>query len=301
MFDQAYPTPRPLPLHQHASYGAALALLGRQVLHLDTPAGTLALSRRLSGGVPLTMLPRAYLTRGGFRDLADSGALRGAVIVAPDHPAPYLAGFGAVPLMTPQWVAELALTDPDTMLAAMHQKWRNRLRHGLKQPLRITRRSMPEQADHWLFRAEDAMRHARSYRGWPTGLTLAFVRANPGAAKLFTAHLGKHEAAAVLILRHGATASYHIAQCSDAGRAYSAPAVLLWAAAEYLAGKGHQRLDLGPIDTRNAPGLARFKLGSGAVARPLGGTWLWLPRLGRLLSPLAALDRRAMSPSDERV
>jgi hypothetical protein len=296
MFDQAYPSRRPAPLHQHASYGAALALVGRQTLRFDTPEATLAMRRYLPGRVPVTMLPRAYLPRAGFRDLTGSGALRGAVIAAPDHPAPYLADFGAVPLMTPQWVAELALTDPDAMLAAMHQKWRNRLRHGLKQPLRITRRTMPQDAGHWLFRAEEAMRAKRGYRGWPTGLTLAFIRANPGAAKLFTAHLGKHEAAAVLILRHGATASYHIAQASDLGRAHSAPAALLWAAAEYCAGKGHVRLDLGPIDTRNAPGLARFKLGSGAVARPLGGTWLWLPRLGRLLSPLAVLDRRAMAP-----
>ncbi|TMV14479.1 GNAT family N-acetyltransferase [Arenibacterium halophilum] len=296
MFDQAYPMPRPVPLHQHASYGAALTLFGRQTLQLDVPPGTTAIRRHLPGGIPVTMLPRAYLPRAALRDLAGAGTLRGAVILAPDHPAPYLADFGAVPVMTPQWVAELALTDPDTMMAAMHQKWRNRLRHGLKQPLRITRRSMPEDAGHWLFRAEETMRTRRGYRGWPTGMTLAFNRANPGAAKLFTAHLGKHEAAAVLILRHGATASYHIAQSSDLGRAHSAPAVLLWAAAEYCAGKGHVRLDLGPIDTRNAPGLARFKLGSGAVPRPLGGTWLWLPRLGRLLSPLAVLDRRAMAP-----
>jgi hypothetical protein len=36
-------------------------------------------------------------------------------------------------------------------------------------------------------------------------------------------------------------------------------------------------LDLGTLDTQNAPGLARFKLGSGATAQLLGGTWARLP------------------------
>jgi hypothetical protein len=38
-------------------------------------------------------------------------------------------------------------------------------------------------------------------------------------------------------------------------------------------------LDLGTVDTENAPGLARFKIGSGAQIRSLGGTWLRIPGL----------------------
>ena len=79
-----------------------------------------------------------------------------------------------------------------------------------------------------------------------------------------------------------------------AGRAVSAHTLLLWQAADWLASKGHDRLDLGLINTEDAPGLARFKLGAGACARPLGGTWIWWPPLGRTLRPLAALDRRLM-------
>jgi hypothetical protein len=48
-----------------------------------------------------------------------------------------------------------------------------------------------------------------------------------------------------------------------------------------LARRGITRLDLGTLDTEAAPGLARFKLGSGAAARALGGTWLWWPPLAR--------------------
>jgi hypothetical protein len=49
--------------------------------------------------------------------------------------------------------------------------------------------------------------------------------------------------------------------------------ILLWQAAVWLAGQGTRTLDLGAVDTVSAAGVARFKLGTGATARPLGGTW----------------------------
>jgi hypothetical protein len=62
----------------------------------------------------------------------------------------------------------------------------------------------------------------------------------------------------------------------------------------WLASKGVQSLELGQVDTVKAAGLARFKLGVGADLRPLGGTYLWWPPLGKVLSPLKYLDQRAM-------
>ena len=53
--------------------------------------------------------------------------------------------------------------------------------------------------------------------------------------------------------------------------------VLLMEAARRLAATGVTELDLGTIDTDASPGLARFKLGSGATVQRLGGTWLRLP------------------------
>ena len=65
--------------------------------------------------------------------------------------------------------------------------------------------------------------------------------------------------------------------------------------ARQVAGKGVTKLELGQVDTEKAAGLARFKLGTGATLRPLGGSWIWWPPLGKLLSPLRLLDRKAMS------
>ncbi|WYK06320.1 hypothetical protein DWF04_021940 [Cereibacter sphaeroides f. sp. denitrificans] len=52
---------------------------------------------------------------------------------------------------------------------------------------------------------------------------------------------------------------------------------------------GIEALELGLIDTERTEGIARFKLGTGAAACPLGATWLrapgtgWVARLARLV------------------
>ena len=68
--------------------------------------------------------------------------------------------------------------------------------------------------------------------------------------------------------------------------------LLLARAAKWFAGRGVRGLDLGTIDTVNAPGLARFKLGVGARAKKLGGTWLYQKHMVR---PLKAYQ--AQTPS----
>jgi lipid II:glycine glycyltransferase (peptidoglycan interpeptide bridge formation enzyme) len=87
------------------------------------------------------------------------------------------------------------------------------------------------------------------------------------------------ELAAMLMLCHGLTATYHIGWSGPQGRATAAHQLLLVRAADWLAARGHVRLDLGTVDTDANPGLARFKIGSGAIIRPLGGSWVGVPGL----------------------
>ena len=87
---------------------------------------------------------------------------------------------------------------------------------------------------------------------------------------------GEGPVAAMMFLRHGSTATYHIGWSNAQGRAAHAHNLLLWRAAERLSSKGVKTLDLGTLDTVNAPGLARFKLGTGAMPHRLGGTWVTL-------------------------
>jgi hypothetical protein len=81
----------------------------------------------------------------------------------------------------------------------------------------------------------------------------------------------------MVFLRHGAAATYQIGWSGPRGRALRANNAPLINAARRLAAMGITQLDLGTVDTQNAPCLARFQLGSGTVAEQLGGIWLRLP------------------------
>ena len=274
-----------------------LRACGRTPLRLQGGKGALVVRRCLRGGIGLALLSRVRL---GAPEqlpgwLRDAGLHRHLILISPDDPTPELARIGAVPLMTPAVLAGIDLTrPPEIRRAALHQKWRNRLGHGERQGLQVRRQNMPLQPDHWLLKAEEARQAAIGYRHWPSTLTLAYARENPGAAKLFTAFDRGSAVAAMLFLRHGRGASYHIGHITARGRALSAHNLLLWQACCWLARKGHAHLDLGLIDTARAPGLARFKLGAGAMTRQLGGTWGWWPPLGKVLRPMALLDRHRM-------
>ncbi len=77
----------------------------------------------------------------------------------------------------------------------------------------------------------------------------------------------------MLFLRHGTTVSYHIGWTGREGRAASAHNLILDHAAKQFASEGATLMNLGLLDTETAPGLARFKLGSGARPVQTGGTW----------------------------
>jgi lipid II:glycine glycyltransferase (peptidoglycan interpeptide bridge formation enzyme) len=88
-----------------------------------------------------------------------------------------------------------------------------------------------------------------------------------------TAKRGGARLGAMLFLVTGATALYHFGVAGEAGRAANAHNLLLWRAIRALRKRGVETLDLGGLDTIDNPGIARFKLGSGARVRSGCGTW----------------------------
>ncbi len=286
-------------LAQSVEFQRALTALGQvPVTLLPEMNNTLVTTRRLAAGLPLAMINRAALSRPFqlLKALQNNGLGRTPIILSPEHPCPELAEIGALPLISPAFVARLDLSrSTEARKATLHQKWRNRLTRAESSDLRVSRQNMPLDASHWLFAADQAQQRQRRYRSWPIGLTLAYAKENKGKAKLFQAFHGTDPVAAILILRHGPGATYHIAHATQTGKALSAHNLLMWDAMSWLAAKGCQQLDLGVINTEEAPGLARFKLGTGADLSQLGGTWALWPPLGRLLSPLARWDRKLMS------
>ena len=287
-------TIRALP--QSTEFSRALQMLGQSPMRLDRMQDMLVLRRKV-WGLPVAMINRAELHKPArlLEILQEEGLRRTPVILSPERPVPELARLGALPLMTPASVGVVDI-HPDRTLrrSGLEQKWRNRLSHAETQALRITRQNMPMVPDHWLLRADAAQQKRRRYRSWPTALTLAYGEANRGAAKLFEAHEGRETVAGILVLTHGDGATYHIAHSTDRGRGLSAHNLLIWNAMEWLASRGIRQLDLGVINTEDASGLARFKLGTGARLERLGGTWLYWPPMGRRLAPLASIDLNLM-------
>lgn len=266
-----------LPLQQDPRFGATLARLGAAVDMLDVPGAAPVLRLRRFGVNFVSRGPvwigdddrAAALRAAPIRLLNDDGT--GATTL-------HRAGFRQI--MTPTYVAEMSLTGtPAGRLAAMHGKWRNIWRKAQKGPLRIEQARFDPVKHRWLLSEDLAQQQVKRFRALPQALLLAHAAQNPGDIIVFTAHIRRQPVAAMLFILHAPVATYHIGWAGLAGRTHAAHYALLTAAADHLADRGFTRLDLGMVDTENAPGLARFKIGSGAVVRPLGGTWLKLPFL----------------------
>jgi hypothetical protein len=128
----------------------------------------------------------------------------------------------------------------------------------------------------WLLETEAAQQRERRYRNWPPGLVNAWDTCG-GEIRVFVARDGGEPLAAMLFLLHGRVATYHIGWAGPEGRRGAALPLCLWRAIEDLKRAGIERIDLGTLDTEAAPGLARFKIATGALVRPLGATCLVLP------------------------
>ncbi|UXX83728.1 GNAT family N-acetyltransferase [Roseovarius pelagicus] len=173
----------------------------------------------------------------------------------------------------PRQVAELSLTtDSIARRAAMHGKWRNRLRRAERNGLRITSRVLSLPRDTALLQRELDQRRASHYAALPPAFTVAWVQAQPQATRLFAVHEGTDVIAYILLLLHAPQATYHIGWSGSRGRTLCAHNLAVWHATEWLAARGYARLDLGLIDPVRTPSLDRFKLGCGARARSIGAT-----------------------------
>jgi len=160
--------------------------------------------------------------------------------------------------------------------AALEQRWRNRLNAAERSPLKLRLCGSKASDYEWLIQAEAAQRRERRYMALPPGFVPAFQEGQrkPSQALLtLSAEVDHRRCAGMLFLVHGSTATYHLAWSDDAGREHSAHNLLLWQACELLAERGVKHLDLGGVNTRRNPGLARFKLGAGGRVVTWAGTY----------------------------
>jgi hypothetical protein len=259
-----------LPFPQTEAYAAAARACGAEAFRVTLGHGTALVLGRAGRAVVLRgpVWP-AGLEEGARRADLRRLARRGAVtLVTPEEG---VAGAGLIPLVTPvhQAVWDLA----GDRRAGLWPAWRRALAQagGEVRAVPPARRAA---ALERLVAAEGGLRALRGYRAPPA----AFSRALPqGALRLWEWRPGPRGAvgAAAAFVVEGGTATYHLAWSGAEGRQAEAARALLWQAAGALAAEGVRWLDLGAVETQASPGLARFKLGTGAALRRLGPT-LWV-------------------------
>lgn len=262
----APPAARPFP--QTDAYAAAARATGARAFRADLGCGeALVLQRpglRLVTRGPLwsaTTSPQD--ARRALRRLA---RFPGALIATPDTP---LSGPGLLPLVTGLHVALWELTGD--LRAGMAGKWRNRLAAAEGAGLQLHRGGPATLAR--LVAAEAAQARIRGYRGHPPAFSLALPRES---LRLWEWRHGGEMAAAMAFVTEGAGAWWHLSWAGEAARARGIPGLMLARAAAALQAEGIRQLDLGTLSDA-APGLMRFKLGTGARLRRLGATCLVLP------------------------
>jgi len=120
----------------------------------------------------------------------------------------------------------------------------------------------------------DTFRRKKRFVG-PSGKFIAAVAAADKNALLpLSAKREGDLVAGVILLRHGACATYMASWTSARGRAGQAHNLLLWRAIARLKQDGIRWLDLGGLNTESQEGLARFKLGLGGQVFTLTGSYL---------------------------
>ncbi|WP_193367161.1 GNAT family N-acetyltransferase [Pelagibius marinus] len=162
---------------------------------------------------------------------------------------------------------------PEALLAGLQGKWRAALHKAEREGLAISLdgKARQKQAALLLY---DTFRRKKRFVG-PPGDFIAAIDAADGKALLsLSARQGDKLVAGVILLRHGASATYMASWTSGVGRAGQAHNLLLWHGIEELRKSGIQWLDLGGLNTESQRGLARFKLGLGGEVFTLTGSYL---------------------------
>lgn len=258
-----------LPLPQSDAYGQAAAACGAQVSRADLGCGAALVVQRGR----MRLISRGPVWHEGATDRDQRRAVRrfarwpGLTLVTSETP---FGGPGLIPLVTPMHQAIWDLAGD--LRGGMAGKWRNRLVAAERAGVVVMRGGSAILTD--LLQAEARQRLTRRYHAHSAEFTLALPEQ---AFRLWQWRDGGELAAAMAFIRHGTSASYHLGWASERARRRGAHGVMLTRAAEALRAEGVRWLDLGSVNSAAAPGLARFKLGTGAALRRLGATVLVVP------------------------
>jgi len=278
-------TDQPLPLWQSPEFVTALRRLGvdAEIQPLDDVGQVMVVRRRFGPFGTVAFTSRGPVWASETPPALQVDALRNSglrLVNADGTAADVLRRAGFRRIRRPAAVSVLDVhANPDDQVAACRGKWRNAYRQGLRKSPITRHGHFDPGRDAWLFSADRAQQKAKGYRALPAKIVQAMAAKDRKSVMVSQMMLGPTPIAAMLFLLHGTAATYQIGVTTAAGRDARAHHVLLMQACAKLAKRGVRQIELGLHQPKVAPGLARFKLGSGAHVHDLGGTWMKLPFL----------------------
>lgn len=164
--------------------------------------------------------------------------------------------------------------DLEKLFMNFKDTWRNKIRKAEQSGLQIKIvRGGP--LLQWLLGKEKEQITEKGYQTIAPELIEAWIEKilHPQDVWGMIALQGKQPISGQLWLRHGNAATYYVGATTTAGRAAAAHNLLFWHAVQELKAAGVAMLDLGGVDSVTNPGLARFKLETGAKAHLLIGSY----------------------------
>ena len=122
----------------------------------------------------------------------------------------------------------------------------------------------------------DAFRKGKRFIGPPGEFIVAMDTGDSQGDNILAlgAHADGKRIAGIILIRHGASATYFVSWTSHDGRKRNAHNLLLWHGILALRDRGTAWLDMGGLNTGSAAGIARFKLGLSPEPFTLAGTYL---------------------------
>ncbi len=181
----------------------------------------------------------------------------------PQHPG--LAGMTRVLTGYSTVIIDIDQSDAE-LRAALHPYWRNRLAAAERTGLTVSEAGLRPQNTRRILDEEMAQRRRKGFYALPVAFIDNYIAAHADphdAALVLQAMRGSEVVAAMLFLRHGSAATYQLGWSTLAGRSAQAHNLLLWNAFGRLRERGVTKLDLGGVNTRDLPGISRFKLSTG--------------------------------------
>lgn len=166
--------------------------------------------------------------------------------------------------------------DEDTLMRALHGKWRNPLRNALKSELELD--IVPIANAHSRFHT--LYQEVQAAKGFHPDIPPEFYYALSGPDfdhEILFAQQGGADIAGMTIGRAGINAIYLFGATSDAGRRMNAGHYLMWHSIMRCKEWGMKWYDLGGIDPDSNPTVTRFKQRVGGVNQRAAGPYEFRP------------------------